>query len=651
MHGRGLARVTATGAASALGRIAGMLQSPHRATPLQRRMTQLSAYLAGGAVALCSVVLVLGVLRGQSFELMLLTAVSLVVAAVPESLPVVVTVSLALAARRMAARHAVVRHLAAVETLGSVTLLATHKNGTLTQARMVLVGQWRPAGVDEPTLMRAVVLCNDAVLDPATGRVTGDPTEVALLQAAAGSGVVPDVVDAQLPRVVEVPFDSVRKRMTTVHADGDARLVVCKGAPDGLLRPERVSEPAEVVAAARWEAERLAAGGARVLAVAQRWVEPAAAAAEARPDAGAGLESGLRLLGLVALRDPLRGSAARTVAACRTAGIDVALVTGDHPGTAAAVAGQVGIDGSGGPVVISPQPSELVEVSRHRVVARATPADKLDLVHRWQDSGHVVAMTGDGVNDGPALHQADIGVAMGGRGTEVARQAADLVLVDDDLGTLVAAVEEGRRVYANIRRFLLYGMSGGAAEIMLMLLGPAFGVPLPLLPAQILWVNLLTHSFAGAALGAEPVEAGTMEQAPRPPGQGVLAGGLWWRIGLLAALLAVASLSAGLASGPVVGQSAALVSLGAGQLAVAWGIRARNPAGERQGRARAWVRSGHALAWAIPAAGLMLVASVLVPPLRTLLGTEPVTTQVWVFAGLTALAALTLTRLLRPRVL
>ena len=271
VHGRGLARVTATGAASALGRIAGMLQSPHRATPLQRRMTQLSAYLAGGAVALCSVVLVLGVLRGQSFELMLLTAVSLVVAAVPESLPVVVTVSLALAARRMAARHAVVRHLAAVETLGSVTLLATDKTGTLTQARMVLVGQWRPAGVDEPTLMRAVVLCNDAVLDPATGRVTGDPTEVALLQAAAGSGVVPDVVDAQLPRVDEVPFDSVRKRMTTVHADGDARAGGVQGSP-------RRPAPAGAGVRARggpwpppgWEAERLAAGGARVLAVAQR---------------------------------------------------------------------------------------------------------------------------------------------------------------------------------------------------------------------------------------------------------------------------------------------------------------------------------------------------------------------------------------------
>ena len=671
VHGRGLARVTATGAASALGRIAGMLESPHRATPLQRRMTQLSAYLAGGAVALCGVVLVLGVLRGQPFELMLLTAVSLVVAAVPESLPVVVTVSLALAARRMAARHAVVRNLAAVETLGSVTLLATDKTGTLTQARMELVEQWRPAGVDEPTLMRAVALCNDAVLDPATGRVTGDPTEVALLQAAGRSGVVPDAVTAQLPRVDEVPFDSVRKRMTTVHADGDARLLVCKGAPDALLRPEVVSEPAEVVTAARSQAERLAAGGARVLAVAQRRVEPAVAPVgarvEARPGtapqpgsdgppaatAAAGLESGLRLLGLVALRDPLRGSAAHTVAACRTAGIDVALVTGDHPGTAAAVAGQVGIDGSGGPVVISPQPSdhELAEASRHRVVARATPAQKLDLVHRWQDGGHVVAMTGDGVNDGPALHRADIGVAMGGRGTEVARQAADLVLVDDDLGTLVAAVEEGRRVYANIRRFLLYGMSGGSAEILLMLLGPAFGVPLPLLPAQILWVNLLTHSFAGAALGAEPVEAGTMEQAPRPPGQGVLAGGLWWRIGVLAALLAVASLAAGLAAGPVVGQSAALLSLGAGQLAVAWGIRASNPAGERLGGARAWLRSGHALSWAIPAAGLMLVAAVLLPPLRTLLGTEPVTGQAWAFAGLTALAALALTRLLRPRVL
>ena len=324
VHGRGLARVTATGAASALGRIAGMLQSPHRATPLQRRMTQLSAYLAGGAVALCSVVLVLGVLRGQSFELMLLTAMSLVVAAVPESLPVVVTVSLALggetdggpARGRAAPRRG--------RDPGVGDLLATDKTGTLTQARMVpgravaTRGGGPSRRVDAARSCCATTPCSTA----ATGRVTGDPTEVALLQAAAGSGVVPDVVDAAAPRVDEVPFDSVRKRMTTVHADGDGTAGGVQGSPRRPAPAELVSEPAEVVAAARWEAERLAAGGARVLAVAQRWVEPAAAAAEARPDAGAGLESGLRLLGLVALRDPLRGSAARTVAACRAAGID-----------------------------------------------------------------------------------------------------------------------------------------------------------------------------------------------------------------------------------------------------------------------------------------------------------------------------------------
>jgi Ca2+-transporting ATPase len=488
-------------------------------------------------------------------------------------------------------------------------------------------------------------------VDPATGTVLGDPTEVALLQAAQAAGVAADALAVELPRVDEVPFDSVRKRMTTVHDDGTTTLVICKGAPDHLLVPEVLAEPAELLATARLHAEEMAAGGQRVLAVAQRSSPRAAPVPAAAPGGGGhppqppALESGLRLLGLVALRDPLRDSAVDTVAECRGAGIDVALVTGDHPATAASIAGQVGIDGAGGPVTLSADASadQLSEATRHRVVARATPANKLDLVRRWQDAGHVVAMTGDGVNDGPALNRADIGVAMGGRGTEVARQAADVVLVDDDLGTLVAAVEEGRRVYANIRRFLLYGLSGGAAEILLMLLGPAFGVPLPLLPAQILWVNLLTHSFAGAALGAEPVEAGTMQQPPRPPGQGVLAGGLWWRVGVLAAFLAVASLCAGIAAGPATGRSAALLSLGAGQLAVAWGIRA--------------LRSAHgsgtprALAWALPCAGLLLVASVVVPPLRTLLGTQPLSGSGWAFAALTALGAVALTRALRPRVL
>ena len=473
------------GSRSKLGEIASMLHPQERATPLQQRMTQLSRYLATGAVGLCALVMGLGLVSGQSFELMLLTAVSLAVAAVPESLPVVVTVSLALAARRMAERHAIVRNLAAVETLGSVTMLATDKTGTLTQARMAVTGTWWPPDGDEESLLRALVLCNDATLDTTSGTSLGDPTETALLHAAVGRGVVVDQLRASFPRVSELPFDSSRKRMLTVHrcADGGV-LAICKGAPESLLHAGLLLDEPAVIDTALQLSRSMAATGARVIAVARR----RATAEEATLS-----ESGLSLLGLVQLQDPLRPTSVQTIAACHEAGIDVALVTGDHPATAASVAALVGI-------TADPQ----------HVVARATPADKLVLIQAWQEAGHVVAMTGDGVNDGPALRRADIGVAMGERGTEVARQSADLIIGNDDLGTVIAAVEEGRRVYANIRRFLLYALSGGASEILLMLLGPLFGTPLPLLPAQILWVNLLTHSFAGAALGTEPVETGTM---------------------------------------------------------------------------------------------------------------------------------------------
>ena len=620
VHGRGLARVIATGSRSELGRIAGMLSPQPRPTPLQQRMTQLSRYLASGAVGLCALVLGLGLIGGQSFELMLLTAVSLAVAAVPESLPVVVTVSLALAARRMAERHAIVRNLAAVETLGSVTLLATDKTGTLTQARMAVTDTWWPEDGDERALMRAAALCNDATLDTSLGTSLGDPTEMALLHAAARRGVDVDELRRSFPRLSELPFDSSRKRMMTVHrcVDGGV-LAICKGAPESLLQPGVLAnEPVPIAAAARLS-HTMAATGARVIAVAQR----RATADEATTMS----ESGLSLLGLVKLQDPLRPSSVQTVAACHEAGIDVVLVTGDHPATAASIAALVGI-----------------ELGAEHVVARATPSDKLALIQGWQESGHVVAMTGDGVNDGPALRRADIGVAMGERGTEVARQAADLIIGNDDLRTVVAAVEEGRRVYANIRRFLLYGLSGGAAEILLMLLGPLFGTPLPLLPAQILWINLLTHSFAGAALGTEPVEIGTMTRPPRDPQQGVLGGGLWWRIATIAVLLAAASLFVSLVAGSRLGSSAALLSLGGGQLGVAWGVRAR-------ARRRLSARLFAPMPFAIAGATLLLVGSVTVGPLRSLLSTHEVPPAVWGLSLLTAVAAYGCTLRLRPRTL
>jgi len=623
VHGRGLARVTATGSRSALGEIAGMLHPEDRATPLQHRMTQLSRYLATGAVGLCALVMGIGLLNGESFELMLLTAVSLAVAAVPESLPVVVTISLALAARRMAARHAIVRNLAAVETLGSVTLLATDKTGTLTQARMVVTGTWWPPDGDEESLLRALVLCNDATLDTISDTSLGDPTETALLRAAVSRGVVVDQLRASFPRTGELPFDSARKRMLTVHRHADSGvLAICKGAPESLLDAGVLLDGPAVIDNALQLCRSMAATGARVIAVARRsgTDEEATQSREVTLS-----ESGLSLVGLVQLQDPLRPASAETIAACREAGIDVALVTGDHPATAANVAALVGI-------TADPQ----------HVVARATPADKLVLIQGWQQAGHVVAMTGDGVNDGPALRRADIGVAMGERGTEVARQSADLIIGNDDLATVIAAVEEGRRVYANIRRYLLYALSGGASEILLMLAGPLLGTPLPLLPAQILWLNLLTHSFAGAALGTEPVEIGTMTRPPRDPLEGVLGGGLWWRITVVAAVLAAASLSVSLVAGSRLASSAALLTLGAGQLGVAWGVRART-------RMRAVDRLSEPMPLAMVGATLLLVGSVTIAPLRSILSTEQLPAAIWGLALLSALTGYACARVLRPQ--
>ena len=637
LHGHGVARVTATGARSTVGRIASLLAPAPTATPLQRRMARLSAQLAAVAVLLSVMVMLLGLSRGQDLELMVLTTIALVVAAVPESLPLVVTVCLALAARRMASRHAVVKSLSAVETLGSVTLLATDKTGTLTQGSMSVTEIWNPASVRREDLLRAVALCNDATADDGSGPGRGDPTESALLAAAAAHGTDVDDLKAAYPRIDEVPFNSTRKAMTTIHAGTDAcRLIIHKGAPESMLAPSFLTDPAVTIEQAQEQAESWARRGLRVIAVAEQVL-----GAEEPTDGG----EGVHLLGLLGLQDPLRSSSTDTVARCRGAGLRVVLITGDHPATAQAIASLVGI-GHGEPATSLTSTTPDVAASRHLdggVIARATPADKHALVTAFQNAGQVVAMTGDGVNDAPALRQAEIGVAMGERGTEVARQAADLVLTDDNLGTLIAAVEEGRRVYDNIRRFLVYGLSGGASEVLLMLAGPALGVPLPLLPAQILWVNLLTHSFAGAGLAAQPVDEKALRRGPRPAGQGPLAAGLWWRTLVLAVYLAGASAAAMLLSPEGVSQSAALLALGAGQLAVAWGVRtAGAPVRRTEGGLDPLVP-------ALLLAGTMLVASTTVPPLRELLDTQAVGAGVWGLACLAATGAFALARLLRVR--
>ncbi|MFF3459556.1 cation-translocating P-type ATPase [Streptomyces sp. NPDC002730] len=674
VRGRGIATVTATGTASALGRIAALLEGRLEATPLQRRLAALGRVLAVATLALCLLVFALGLIRGLAPGTMAVTAISLAVAAVPESLPAVVTLALALGARRMAARHAVVRRLPAVETLGSVTVLATDKTGTLTEGRMVVERIWTPEGavdftgtgyepsgdvrVDgraaEPAELRPVqklltiaALCNDAALRPPdepsddTGTrwtALGDPTEAALLTAAAKARCEqPSTLHQTYPRTDEAPFDSLRKRMSTLHGTPSGQVMVClKGAPEAVLDPAVLDEPAQLLDRARDEAALLAAGGYRVLAVAcgERTEAPARAA-----DA----ESGLRLLGLAAINDPPKPAAAATLAACRAAGITPVLITGDHPATARAIATRVGLlsrDSEPGEVVTgqSLAAGAVDDLRAVRVFARTDPQQKLDIVEAWRDHGDVTAMTGDGVNDGPALRQADIGVAMGRRGTEVARQSADLVLTDDELCTVVAAVEEGRRVYDNIRRFLVYGLAGGTAEILVMLVGPLLGLSLPLRAGQILWINLLTHGLTGVAMGAEPVSPRAMHRPPRPPHQHVLGHGLWQRVLFLAAVVTMASLAAGLSARAVDApwQSVLFLSLLAAQLGVVMGLRDR-----------LLTRENLFLPAAVLASAGLAAAALYVPFLRSVLETEPLGgTDVAVAAavGLAGFAAARLSR-------
>jgi len=639
VRGRGRGVVAATGAAGAMGRIAAMMVTAAALTPLQRRLAGVGRMLALFAVGLCAVVFALGLWRGQPVQLMIVIAITLVVAAVPESLPAVVTLSLALGARRMTARHAVIRRLPAVETLGSVTVLATDKTGTLTEGTMVVRELWTPqgdavvdgsgyaphgelrragdvvTGPDSPDLLellRAAALCNDGSLRAPDGDSpqwlpVGDPTEVALLTVAAKAGIDRRTLDEELPRVSEQPFDSIRKRMSTAHRmPGGRTRTVCKGAPESVLQPAVLADPAELIGRAAARADELAADGFRVLAVAQ---------ADRAADPGDEAEQGLHLLGLVAILDPPRASAAATIAACRRAGITPVLITGDHPATAAAIATDLGIITAGDTVTDCRVTEPGARAGQGtRVFARATPEQKVAIIDALQSAGHVVAMTGDGVNDGPALHRADIGVAMGKRGTEVARQAADLVLADDELATVVAAAEEGRRVYANIRRFLLYALSGGAAEIAVMLAGPFAGLPLPLLPAQILWINLITHGLPGLALGSEPVDPDTMLRPPRPPSETVLGAGLWKRIIRVGAVIAAVTIGVGTWAHATdrPWQTLTFLALGATQLAVALGSRALPGS-----RANPMLLAAVGVALTLQLAGLYL------PILQNLLGTEP----------------------------
>jgi len=575
-YGRGLAVVVATGALTEVGRIAQMLLEVQTSrTPLQVNLDRLGRSLARAALAVVALIVALGLLRGQPLVEMLVFGIALAVAVVPEALPAVVTISLALGVQRLARRRALMRRLAAVETLGSTSVICTDKTGTLTRDEMTVrrlyvggqfvdvtgsgyvpEGQFHTAGLAlevQPRpreslgagvcdLLEAAALASDAHLVSDAGHrawaIKGDPTEGALVVAAAKAGLRKPELDAAMPRIHEIPFTAESKRMTTVHAGPTGVIACAKGAPEVLVAAcvaEQTPQGAvpldgpardRILAAAR----RMAGDALRVLAVARRL--------DASPGS---CEQGLTLLGLVGMFDPPRTEAAEAIQTCERAGIRVVMITGDHPLTAEAIARELGLL-RGGRVVTGVDLAGLDDRALERdaaqidVFARVSPADKLRVVDALQRRGHVVAMTGDGANDAPALKKADIGIAMGQTGTDVAREAAAMTLTDDNFASIVAAIEEGRRIFGNIKKYLMFLLSSNVGEIGLMAGTALLGLPLPLTAVQILYVNLATDGLPALALAVDPPEEDMMQRPPRDPRVGIfgprvvalmLVGGAW----------------------------------------------------------------------------------------------------------------------------
>jgi len=646
-YGRGTGIVTATGMNTELGQIAKLLQDEEEGkTPLQKRLAQFGRKLAIAVLVLCVIFFFAGLIRGEPTLLMLLTAISLAVAAIPEALPAVVTIALALGARKMVKQNALIRKLPAVETLGSVNYICSDKTGTLTLNKMtveqvhvagrVLERQKSPGLVSassaEGLLGLALALSNDAVLDK-DGLVTGDPTETALFTLAQSWGLDKRELEQKYPRIAEIPFDSERKCMTTIHRWPDGSYVsFTKGALEVLAeRTSRIQKEQEEIPIAHTEilavGETMAAAGLRVLGIAlRRWPGlPEAQTAEL-------FEQELTLLGIVGLIDPPREEVKEAVGLCRTAGIQPVMITGDHPATALAIARRLGIVNDGEEAVITGQELERLSlpefeqrVEHIRIYARVAPEQKLKIIRALQDKGNFVAMTGDGVNDAPALKRADIGVAMGITGTDVAKEAAHMILLDDNFATIVKSVKEGRRIFDNIRKFIKYTMTSNAGELWTLFLAPFLGLPIPLLPIHLLWINIVTDGLPGLALAAEPAEKGVMQKPPRHPNESIFAHGLGRHIiwvGLLMGLVSIGAQAGAIHGGIGHWQTMVFVVLCLSQMGHVLAIRS-----ERESLFQQGLRSNKPLLAAFTLTLILQLATVYVPFLNPIFHTAPLTWQ------------------------
>ena len=651
--GAGVGVVAATGMDTAMGRIAHMLEhemSPQ--TPLQQRLKRMGKVMGVGVVLICAVIFLLGLFQQRPPLEMFMIAISLGVAAIPEGLTAVVTIVLAMGIKRMAQKRAIVRHLPAVETLGSTQVICSDKTGTLTQNKMTVVVFSSARGeerLDSPAAQFALelaTLCSDA--QEVGEKITGDPTETAFLRACKrGKGEL----EGCYPRVGEIPFTSARKRMTTAHRlpEGGFRLIA-KGAPDVLIaRCTRLLQGGEVrpltgamKAKLLSDNSRLAERALRVLAVAYRDVS-------ALPSDDRESESQLIFCGLIAMEDPPRPGVKEAVAQCKRAGILPVMITGDHAATALAIGQRLGIAESPSQVMTGPELDRLDDgalskkVFQYRIFARVSPEHKVKPVRAFQQRGMVVAMTGDGVNDAPALKAADIGCAMGKNGTEVAQSAADMVLTDDDFSTIVAAVREGRGIYQNIRKTVHFLLSCNIGEILVVFVAFLLRAPTPLLAIQLLWVNLVTDSFPALALGADPIQGNVMEQPPHKREEGVFSGGVGFAVaveGCLVGALALLAYTIGRAffdydpAAPAIGRTMAFCVLSLSQLVHSLNMRSEHSV------LKLGLLSNRKLVAACGFCAFLMVSVVLFPPLSALFQTTALTALQWLVVAALSLCPL-----------
>lgn len=639
-YGRGRGIVVATAMNTEVGKIADMLQHTESTeTPMKQRLEQLGKVLGYAALAICALIFVVGILYGNPVLDMFMMAVSLAVAAIPEGLQVISTVVLAMGVQRLAKQNAIVRTLPSVESLGSATVICSDKTGTLTQNKMTVVEGWTSNGnidfkkteqqlnKEEETLVMAALLCTDAhlkILDDGSTENSGDPTETAIVDVALKFGINKNEVEKRYNRVEEVPFDSERKRMATINKHPNGKLFVnVKGGLDEVLsvcthllveggeKRELTDKDIEDI---KEQNNQMAQNALRVLAIAKKEIDniPSEVTDES-------LENELTFVGMLGMIDPARPEVIEAVKKCRTAGIRPIMITGDHKVTAVAIAKEIGLFGDEDKAITG---SELEKISdeelyrdvhKYSVYARVAPEHKVRIVKAWQFHGEIVSMTGDGVNDAPALKQADIGTAMGIVGTEVAKDASDVILTDDNFATIVLAVEEGRRIYDNILKSIQFLLSSNVGEVLLIFIASIFNLGNPLLPIHILWINLVTDSLPALALSVDPAEKDIMTRKPRKTQEGFFTKGMTWRVAYQGITIGLISLAAYLLGyhdgGQTLGQTMAFAVLAFAQL-----FHVRNLHSIRRSSFRTNIFKNKALIGGIIVSAVMMLAVLLFPP-------------------------------------